>query len=930
MKNKFFLFLMMLGMAFAAACGDDPTVTPNPDDTNDPNVPEPPKIEASMEVAVASKGATQVELKLTTKDIKQYAYRAYESGTVTKEPTALQLFSLGQKGDCADGETTFTINKLNANSAYEIYVAGIDAEDNYYNEGKALKVEVQTEEITGEVSVFDVEIDELKIHVNVNDRVKNGQSAYRWLLQDLCTYNYLVNTLDRHDAFMLEMNDYFFANFITDDHTFHFDNTYASRYLTDENGELITGEEGAFPLYPFLVPGYANYFVLGEYLWGRNPFYSYGDEKLDIGWYDPMLDWEAFMAHANTGGAMAPVADSFWVGYHYREIVPMGKANLYEGQHSVDASTLRPYGGTLTLIADERCEGLSMILADETMMQEFKTYLFNNDDALWNEYLPAFTISEAAVNLANAMYLRPYSQSGARVNIELTLEDFFWITEGATYYLIVNGHGPETKEINGDVQPTFENQYFQILEIKIPTSNLPLPEMVVTPVETEDPYNVTFNIKCTTKDAIYAEYLCDYEDAWKADNMNDEGTLSNMFKTYGSYNRLTGDVIVAINSDAGYDMVIPSRPNAISYLAAVGYNEDRVMGKPATASVRSAKVPLPDPVDEARFAEITGDWTATANIIYTPADSEQAVVATKTSPVKIGFVDYPATTPQEVYDAYPRKSKEAVDELYAEFTALIDEFNNDHRSYNRIVCQGYDFQVPAEGFESYLRYADPYTLFVAPTSVYNGTTTSSILWDFGPKWYIEFQQDGTAYVPFDVTNFAPLSAWIPEGYDYYMIAANIRTGLWTDIMDGGIKGFPVEISDDKNTITIKPLEIPYTDKTTGETAVAELYPQAAFIQTQQYNAFAWMDSEVVLTRNTSVAATAARQAEMPAVKSQKMGINPAGGKLSEVAQPEVRHSRTSLCDMEVRGTKKVTISPCTVEKFHQNGDKLRERIFNAR
>lgn len=930
MKNKFFLFLMMLGMAFMAACGDDPAVDPI-DDPNNPINPQPPvTTETSMELAVATEGAAQVELTITTKGIKQYALRAFEKGTVTTEPSALQLFSLGQKGECSDGENSATINKLNASTTYEIYVAGIDTEDNYYNEGKALKIEATTQSFTDEITIFDVEQDALKIHVNVNDRVKNGMSAYRWLLQDLCTYNYLVNTRDRHDAFMLEMNDYFFGNFITDDHTFIFDNTYENRYILDKNGDVYTDEQGGvFPLYPFLVPGYANYFILGEFMWGRNPWYSYGNDAIDIGWYDPMLNWEMWDAHVATGQPIASVADTFWTGYHYRGIIPMEKANLVEGTHTIDASTLRPYGGTLTLIPDERCEGLSMFLADEAMMREIKQYCFNNEDVTWNEYLPAFTISEAAVNLANAMYMTPYTQSGKRVNIEITLEELFWITEGATYYIVVNGHGPETKEMNGQTQPTFENQYFNILEIQIPTSNLPLSEIVVTPIETDDPYNVTFNIKCPTQDAIYAEYFCDYEDLWLADSMNDEATLINMFKTYGSYNRLTGDVIADINSDKGYDMVIPSRPNAVSYLAAVAYNEDRIMGKPSTASVRSAKVPAPNPVDEARFEEISGEWTATANIIYTPANSELAEVIKKTSPVTIGFVAYPETTPQEVYDAYPRKSKEAVDAMYAEFTALIDEFNNDHRTYNRIVCQGFDFQVPAEGFESFLRYASPYELFIAPTEVYNGTTNSSILWEFGPKWCIEFQQDGTAYVPFDVDNFAPLTAWTPEGYDYYMIAANIREGLWTAVMPEGSKGFPVEISEDKNTITIKAMDVQYEDAT-GAVKSTKLYPQPAFIQTQQYNSYAWMDSEIVLTRNTG-ASTAARKAEMPAVTGRKMTINPAGGEFVQpMAKPEARASRTNLCEMEPRGVKEVKVTPLTIEKFHQNGDKIRERILNAR
>ena len=936
MKNKLFLFLMMFAMAFTVACGDDPNVDPNTGDVTPPG----PEIEVSMEVAVKGEpGASQAALTLTTQGIKQYAFKAFEQGEEPASVSVLLLFSQGQKGDCVDGENTITVNRLTPNTTYTVYVAGIDTTDEYYKE--VLSIEVKTREITGEVEQFDVAMDSFKIHVNVNDRVKNGGTAYRWGLYDLAQMHYLQYTKDHVDVLSLVSNDQVWKNFITDDHTFIFDNNFENRYICDENGDPIMDEGGSYPRYYSITPGHPAYFVLGEYAWGDlldlhwvSYGYPEGDER-NMGWYDPLYDMESMRAYADAGNACVPVQDQWWEGYHYHELHESAPANVQEGTHTIDASTLAPKGGILTLVPDSRCTGVQFFLATKGMVGEIKEMCFQGDEAMWNKYLPWFTASESSFDLLNGfVYYKQCNVNGEMQNIELDLNATVWCNPGDEFVLFVNGHGPETKEVNGATYPTFENQYFSQIEFVIPESKLELSTIEVTPVPTEDPYNVYFNIKCPTKDAAYVEYLCDYEEAWLKDGMSNKENLINMFTAYGSYNRLTGDILSKINSDAGYDMQLSSRPNAVSYLAAVAYNRDLIMGEPATASVRSAKVPLPDPVDEARFEEIAGEWTASATILYTPANSSESRQELKTSPVTIGDVALSETTPQAVYDAYGRKPKEEVDALWNEFYNQVMAYNQENHDYNRALCQGFDFQVPAEGFESYLRYADPYYLYIADSAIYNGTSNESILWDFGPKWYIEFQQDGTAYAPFDVTNFAPMSAWIPESIDYYLIAANIIDGVWTAQMPEGCKGFPVEISEDKNTITIKGIEVTYTDKTTGEKKTSTLYPQPAFVQTNAYNAYAWMVSEVVLTRNTSAAATQARMnAPVKGVKAQKTTINPEGGKFVQPAKMEQKfHQRTSFCSMEKRGTIKIENAKAltNVEDFYKSADACIERNFGVK
>lgn len=941
MKNKLFLFLMMLGMSFAVACSDSGTVD-NQTVTPDPEPPTPGK-EVSMALElVGEPGASQATLKLTAKGIKQYAYAAYKKGEEPATVSALMLFGpAGLKGDCTDGENTITLNKLSAQTEYVAYVAGIDTADEYYKE--VLNITFSTKSFSDEVTQFDKEIDGYKIHVNVNDRVKAGETAYRWALLDMPQLHYLQNMKDQVDVVALLMNDQVWKNYITDDHTFVFNNEFVNRYVCDENGDPITSDEEdlALPYYYSITPGGPSYFILGEYSWGDytdwfhvNWGYPDGDER-NFGWYIPLYDVEAWRHSANSGNITHLIQDQWWEGYHHREIYEAAPATVHEGNHRIDASTLAPKGGTLTIIPDERCAGAQFFLVTEDVLAQIKQMCFHGDEAMWEKYLPWFSCSESSFDLLNGfVFYLPCKVNGEVQNIELNLERSFYCDPGMKFYLIMNGHDDETKTINGMVQPTFRNQYFNIVEFEIPQSQIPLSTVEVTPVPSEDPYSVTFNVKSPSKDALFFEYLCDYEDAWEEDGMDDPYTLENMFIYYGEYSRISDPTVMQqVNSDHGYNLTFASRPNSTSVLAAVAYNADKIMGKPSTARCTSAIVPIPDPVDEARFAEIAGEWTASATIMYSAAGSQQWVEMEKTSPVTIGNIVVSETTPQEVYDAYGRKPKEEVDALYAEFYNLVQGFNNEHRTYNRTICQGFDFQVPAEGFESYLRYADPYYLYIADSKIYNGTSTEDILWDFGPKWYIEFQQDGSAYAPFDVTNFAPLTSWTPEGFEYFLIAANINTGLYTAQMPEGSKGFPVEISDDKNTITIKGINVKYTDKETGDLKDATLYPQPVFVQTMQYNSYAWIISEVVLTRNTSAAAAQARlNAPVKGVKAQKTAINPNGGEFVQPAeQVKKSYTRTNLSTMEKRGVITLdNVQILTPETFQASADACIERNFGIK
>ena len=229
--------------------------------------------------------------------------------------------------------------------------------------------------------------------------------------------------------------------------------------------------------------------------------------------------------------------------------------------------------------------------------------------------------------------------------------------------------------------------------------------------------------------------------------------------------------------------------------------------------------------------------------------------ATHTSNVTIGNFEYPENLTEEHYQIFNRHgvSRENADLYYGEFKTAAKTFIDNTRDQNRILMNGFDL---AGGLHSYFTYSDPFSLFVSDT--YNGYTSEMPLYDFGPKWYLEVAADGSVTAPFNINYFTPMSSWYAENYAIYeshFIAYDPINGLPVGYM-GDAEGnyvnghFPVEISEDGNTITIKPLVH----------SGVSYYPNAAvYYGMGQYSVQVAVISEIVLTRNTSAAAAPAQK-----------------------------------------------------------------------
>ena len=182
-----------------------------------------------------------------------------------------------------------------------------------------------------------------------------------------------------------------------------------------------------------------------------------------------------------------------------------------------------------------------------------------------------------------------------------------------------------------------------------------------------------------------------------------------------------------------------------------------------------------------------------------------------------------------------------------------------------------------------------------------------------PKWNFEIDADGSVWLPIDIEREFPLATFnFGLDYAFYMLAIGERTYLGGDLV--GYDGttilearFPVEVSDDYNTITIKP--IVYTD---GEGTTEYYYPCVAQIQ----NGYATplnprVRGEVTLTRNSGA-------------KAASVKANPSVGKgvakpLSTIGEAPVPMSRPET----------YTMTPMDVEKIKAPTRLVRENKIEA-
>ncbi len=494
-------------------------------------------------------------------------------------------------------------------------------------------------------------------------------------------------------------------------------------------------------------------------------------------------------------------------------------------------------------ITNQTTKSVTMSFKMNDQIDQFAYLYF--DTATWNLLCDTFGY-DGAIYFATS-----YSDVGT-TDMSYTATDLQY---GLTYQMILIGHANEDGTEHS----------VNIVEFAPIEATLPAPEVTVSPIdapagETESPLRVWFNIKCDTKDASYIKYLCNDYRAWLFE-LNAGSTYSSLMSANGQViNDL--DIMAAINSDEGYDIVFSASEESTTGLLVVGVNveetESSAENSGAYAENTTGSIPDAVRVESDLFETLKGEWTATAYLMET--NDSGYTYYPSTTPTTTQFTissapEYPAELTEDVYDAYASiMTRDEVDVLYEEFKLSSQHFEDKVRGQNRLLCEGLDL-----GYNG-TTYYSPFDLFY-DDYYYGAVTTDDLFYDFGPKWYLQIAADGSISVPIDYTTMSPFNGYSYSSPLYLYAIDPVNLVYNTDITS-----FDVTLSEDGNTITFEPVVIDGTEYLFSSGYSIDYYGYNYFIQT-------FMCSQLVLTRNTDSASApqgSSNKVSYPGFKTDKM------------------------------------------------------------
>ena len=936
MKNfKYYFFAvaaLVMGVCLAS-CGEDPDVN-DPGNGNGGNE----SVAATVNVEVASVEPGGATINVVTKGISEFAYLDTD-----KELEETAVLAGGEKKTISDPavETTTKVQIMGKEpaSTATIYFAFRKSNNELY--GQVVKVEFTTTSYDGTLTVVDRRYDGFAVHVQVPAEVKARGNALRYSTTSLPMYNYSKSM----GSIEIDMLLYNAQQYTTTDKTIRYDE-YNS-YERDEDGNVISdGASFADPK----VPGEPGIFLIGEYGYmddademvvymdldgdGTPEFSTVSIPESDpnyvayassaiwafpAGWkpgyYMPMYDWEAWKNNLDTDEFDS---EKYWNGYYERLQIDTLEPDTMAGNVEIDTYDLKPISGYVTFTPSDDVVMYSVMMMEESEYQVNVLPLLDYKE----EYLRWFTGSYFALYTFGSQVL-----SG---DTEIYLPEWF-----------VDMKGMQGKEIRVLVSCMGDNdgktQNFNTLKFTLPEVTKPAPQIVVTPVKNDNPYVAKFNIKAPNKDVAEAYFACDY--VREFDAALKSTTYLQLMKSLGAGNKFGAGEISAINSDAGLDFEVQSRADATTRLAVLVYNDEGTNNNnlndtdsSAIAEYTTPKENYPVRVNSSLFDELCGEWVATATMVDYNADTEkwETLKDKYTSDVTIAAgIEYPETLPKEIYDLYASMGvgRDATDALYDEFVELAEDYNSRTRGFNRLLCLGYDLTDP-----SYLlnEVATPYDLFTAKD--YSSSKVSHMFYDFGPKWNLEIDKDGKVWLPLDISKEYPLATWnFGLEYTFFMlgvgqssyIGAPVYSDKGTLVLDSR---FPVEVSDDRNTLTIKPIEYKYSAN--GVVATEVYYPCVAQLQYGQATPTSpRVGGDVVLTR---------KSASRAATKNVSVGSTeaPAVESMFEAPMPLKRHEAvTPVRAIKVREYKRFvpeTKYDGSTEAFQRRANDLVEKTYGIK
>ena len=725
-------------------------------------------------VSVKEVGADQVVLFITAPNALEMAYSITDQPTLA---TPAVLFKTGTVITVNPADLVEINEGISQDTHYYLYAAA-RISDTEYSEVITHEFTTKKYEFTELVSVVKTYYDGFKVHITVPESVKEKGNVIRYGTTSLAWYNLMkaTNGVEVTDVNAVVANGNPYANYVKNDSTLIYND--ANIVLLDKDGQPVYDEyEDTYDIHDPIAPGEPTIFLAGECRYGTPEewndvmgFYA----PTENGYYVPLYQW-------GTG----------WTGAFQKIVFKTKEPAECEAKVNIEIPE-NEITVTDAMIYLEMDKGVSryfyMVLDDATYNQIASTYL-DGDEAGFQWFLTSYI----------AFY--EWGVYGYSESMQFNAASSFVqpLTGGDKYHVLVTSMGAD----DGSLQ-NFQHKTFTAKE---KTKSSPI--VTVTAVPSNDPYEVTFNVKAPNKDLAGAYWACNYAREFEK-MFNMKYTYADLL--YGNYT-FSSDEIADINSDKGLTLTFSSLDGETTRLAVYGCNDEYTFNKldPSVEGTGWADytTPLcePDaPISSTLFSELEGDWTATATIEakeLVSEDSDETISYNVTHKSKVTISssapELPESLSSDVYDLYGNMDPSEVDGMYEELRDLTERYT-EYRlvGQNRMLCNGFiDFDYYEENGR--LKYYSPYDLFVATN--YSSVDVPQIIYDFGPKWFLEVLEDGKVIVPIDYEFLPPMHSW--PGNSYYVGAVAGGNAILSGNAD--IPGFPVEISDDRDTVTIKPI-----------------------------------------------------------------------------------------------------------------------------
>ena len=722
--------------------------------------------------------STSASFTIKTSDVEAVAYLV-EKGSVsesTKDATVIyaQAELDGRVVAVADGDNTINVYSLEGNTEYTIFLV-------YKQDGKlVMKSKVFTTPAYDRIiTVVETKKDGFKFHFNVPDSM---------------TYMYAFLPTEQYNSFR--------SNGWADDVTFLLD----GRTLTGPQTVEINSEEdwlyegdGGF----FIHPGSAYMLLMaecdaeGNLLFAENPDYQGG-------WGG---GWGPLAPATRAGSAVAPrVGDYSEEARTEDEFYPTGlyaRQNLYAELTMVDSKVQIELLGKTERRIKVRCT------ADEDVQYVMAPMELN----MYNEFVGLVTEEGVASTLLD--YYGTEMQSGTQ-DFEIDENSVYLLEVDSTYVISVVGVYAEDASVLS----------FDTLHVTLTKSTLPAAVVEITqgtnPAGEVTPDLVWFNIKSPEKNVYGAKHIANYTK--EVQKMINQGyTYDELLSLYGG--DLSEEDVQAINSDEGLTICISSMEDMESTLIIGAMNEEEGMTI-YTGVARSAELPALEPVNSSLFEDLKDEWTArviqkhTETLWMSDENFENwwtvdtTWVDTTYTTISLGnsFDNSPASFDEsidaywDVYASHFNKAlengateeqadeyaKAQVDAQFALYKDAAAKYENKYKGQNYLLGLGLDALHP---------YATPWDLFCS--SDYVAYDVEEIFYAYGPKLFFQVQEGDQLVLLGDatVTYLPPVAGW--NYYDVLLMGYNpiyANEGMYYT------GSYPVEISEDKNTLVIKGIE----------------------------------------------------------------------------------------------------------------------------